>query len=190
MSEVKLPATIDDEDFPSAHGERVIAGGTVEDLRQIRRLEDAAANEPFNPRLPYELALEMAAPMETFAKFGVDELAAVKLLKTASFIAKVKQYRDEIVAGGVSFKLKAKVQAEDLLTHSYEMATDPEVPPAVRADLIKWTAKVANLEPKDKGEGAGAGAGFTLNISFGGGPAPTVAVTTERPAIDVTPERV
>ena len=50
---------------------------------------------------------------------------------------------------------------------------------AVRADLIKWTAKMAGLEPseKDKGMGGGTGAGFTLNITFAGGAQSPVAVT-------------
>jgi hypothetical protein len=47
----------------------------------------------------------------------------------------------------------------------------------VRADLIKWTAKMAGLEPSDreKGGGGGAGSGFNLYITFAGGaPTPTL----------------
>lgn len=165
----------------------LVSGTTVLDQRQRSRLPDGYEAGPapgFDPRLAYELALEMDTPTNVFARYGYGKDEALRVMQMPGFIATVKKYRDEIVTGGVSFRLKAKIQAEDLLTHSYEMATDPEVPPAVRADLIKWTARVANLEPKDKGEGGPAGAGFTLNISFGGSPAPV------RPTIDVTPGRV
>ena len=184
--------TVPDDPEPDDLLNRLVSGTTALDKRQESRLPADYVAKPaagFDPRLAYELALEMDTPTGTFERYGYGIDEATRIMAMPGFIATVRKYRDEIVGTGVSFRLKAKVQAEDLLTHSYEMATDPEVPPAVRADLIKWTAKVANLEPKDKGEGAGAGAGFTLNISFGGGPAPTVAVTTERPAIDVTPTR-
>lgn len=182
-----------DENELTVHQQRLVEGTTTLDQRQRARLApgyEAGVDEPFDPRLAYELALEMAPAAETFQKYGVDEAAAVALLRAPAFVAKVKQYREEIVAGGVSFKLKAKVQAEDLLTHSYEMATDSEVPPSVRADLIKWTAAVAGLGPvkeTKEGGGGGAGAGFSLNITFRADPA--VASSVGRPAIDVTPTR-
>lgn len=112
------------------------------------------------------------------------------LLTSAAFKQRYAAYVREMVESGESFKLKARVQAEDLLTHSYEIATDPETPASVRADLIKWTAAVAGLGPpkeQQKGEGASQSAGFTLNISFGGQPA--LAAGSARPAIDVTPTR-
>jgi len=107
-----------------------------------------------------------------FEKYGVALEEAKRLIDLPHFIQTIRVYKEELVEKGVTFRLKAKIQAEDLLTHSYVLATDPEVPAAVRADLIKWTAKMAALEPgeKDKGGGA-AGAGFTLNITFAGSPA-------------------
>ncbi len=150
----------------------LVSGTTVLDRRQESRLPGGyktGVPDIWDPRLAYELALEMDEAANVFERYGYTRDDAVRLLGNPAFVATVKKYREEVVAGGVSFRLKAKIQAEDLLTHSYEMATDPEVPPAVRADLIKWTARVAALEPKEKGEGGGAaGAGFTLNISFGG----------------------
>lgn len=184
--------TVPEDDDPLTPYQRMTANGSTPlDLRQQLRMPpgyEASSAEVFDPRLAYELALEMDAPVNVFAKYGKDEGEAVRLLQYGPFIGQVKKYRDEIVAGGVSFKLKAKVQAEDLLTHSYEMATDPEVPPSVRADLIKWTAAVAGLgPPRDvKGEGGGAGgAEFTLAITFkGAGPA---GASTSNTTIDVTP---
>jgi hypothetical protein len=164
--------------------------GTTETLaeREGRRMghrmpagyePQSGADLTFDPRIPYELALDVSTPSEVFAKYGHDIETAKALIALPAFIATVKKYREELSVSGVTFRLKAKIQAEDLLTHSYVLATDPEVPPAVRADLIKWTAKMAGLEPseKDKGMGGGTGAGFTLNITFAGGAQSPVAVS-------------
>jgi len=144
--------------------------------REARKLDErlpgyrpeSAAEMSFDPRLAYEVALGVDKADALFAKYGLARAQAVALLGSAAFITTVKKYKEEITAGGISFKLKAKIQAEDLLTHSYLMATDPEVPFAVRADLIKWTARVAGLEPKEKDGGGGAAGGFTLNLTFSG----------------------
>lgn len=134
----------------------------------------SGADLTFDPRMAYELALELDSPTEIMERYGVSEARARELISNPAFITTVKKYREEIVAGGVGFRLKAKMQAEDLLTHSYLLATDPEVPASVRADLIKWTAKVADLEPKEK-KGEGQGNGFVLNITFTGDrPAATI----------------
>ncbi len=136
-------------------------------------VKKSAAEMTYDPRLAYELALEMDQPLEIFSRYGFDESGARDMLKFKPFVTTIKKYKEEILEHGISFKMKAKIQAEDLLTHSYAMAVDPNTPPAVRASLITWTTKVAGLEPtpsKDSGSGAGA---FQLNISFAGA-APTV----------------
>jgi hypothetical protein len=184
---VGLPKTSEGDDL-TLYQQRLVDGTTVLDQRQQTRMPlrpTGPLAEAWDPRLPYELALEMAEPLEVFSKFGIEKDDAIVLLQNPVFVAKLRGYRAEIVAKGTSFRLKAKVQAEDLLTHSYDMATDPETPPSVRADLIKWTAAVAELGPPKEiakdGGGGGAGGGFTLNITFTGtSPAGT-------PAIDVTP---
>lgn len=186
---VGLPTTSEGDDL-TAYQQRLVTGTTVLDQRQQTRMPERTPGplaEQWDPRLPYELALEMDEPGNVFAKFGIDQDGAIRMLQNPVFAAKLRAYRAEIVAKGVSFRLKAKVQAEDLLTHSYEMATDPETPPSVRADLIKWTAAVAELGPPKEtskdGGGGGTGGGFSLNITFTG--APPAGATA--PAIDVTP---
>lgn len=148
----------------------------VQDVREARRLAErlpagyrpaSGAELTFDPRIAYEIALGVDQPGAVFGKYGMDEEQAASLAANPAFVATVAKYQEEVLASGVSFKLKAKIQAEDLLTHSYLIATDPEAPMSVRADLIKWTARVAGLEPKEE-KGGGAGGGFTLNISFAG----------------------
>jgi hypothetical protein len=148
-------------------------------------IPQSGADLTFDPRIAYEIALGVASPSRVFEKYGVTLEVAQRMIATPHFLATIKKYQEEFAATGVTFRLKAKIQAEDLLTHSYVLATDPEVPAAVRADMIKWTAKMADLEPAEKGKGAGGavGSGFTLNITLAQVPGPTGSTSV----IDVTP---
>ena len=66
----------------------------------------------------------------------------------------------------MTFRLKARAQAEELLTTSWTMIHSPEVSPAVKADLIKSTVKWGGLEPKNDNvvEGANGGVRITINL--------------------------
>jgi hypothetical protein len=148
----------------------------VPDVREARRLSErlppgykptTAAELTFDPRIAYEVALGIDQPERVIAKYGYGEDETQALMLNPAFALTVAKYKEEVTASGISFKLKAKIQAEDLLSHSYLIATDPEAPMAVRADLIKWTTRVAGLEPKED-KGGGQTGGFTLNISFAG----------------------
>lgn len=85
------------------------------------------------------------------------------------FLKKVEHYREEVREKGMTFKMKARAQAEELLTTSWMLIHDPAVSPAVKADLIKSTVKWGGLEPKNDAvvDGAGAG-GVRITINLGG----------------------
>jgi hypothetical protein len=82
------------------------------------------------------------------------------------FLKKVEHYRTEIRDKGMTFRLKARAQAEELLTTSWLLIHDPIVSPAVKADLIKSTVKWANLEPKgnESVEAGSGGVSITINL--------------------------
>jgi hypothetical protein len=84
------------------------------------------------------------------------------------FLKKVESYRDEIREKGMTFKLKARAQAEELLTTSWTLIHSPDVSPAVKADLIKSTVKWGGLEPKNEINTEGAGGGVKITINLGG----------------------
>ena len=85
------------------------------------------------------------------------------------FLKRVEHYRNEIREKGLTFRLKARAQAEELLTTSYLLIHDPAVSPAVKADLIKSTVKWAGLEPKDSPTSGDAG-GVKITINLGSSP--------------------
>lgn len=98
-----------------------------------------------------------------------DQWAVLKTHKP--FLMAVARYRKQLKESGYTFRVKAHLQAEDLLATAYLMATDPETPSNVRADLIKWTAKIAGLEPdnREAGSHGPTGGGFQININLGDG---------------------
>lgn len=129
----------------------------------------SAAQMSFDPKLVMELAMELDSPSVVFARYGYTPEEMAALIGNKHFITALKDMMDQVKKDGLSFKMKAKMQAEDLLQQSYSMATNPDTPAAVRADIIKWTAKMADLEPKST-DGKSMGQGFQLNITFAGAP--------------------
>lgn len=82
------------------------------------------------------------------------------------FIQRVEYWKKELNERGAVFKVKAQAQAEELLDTSWGLIHDREVSPAVRADLIKWTSKVAGFEPT-LGKDTGVGNAVQINIHMG-----------------------
>ena len=81
------------------------------------------------------------------------------------FAQRVDHFRNQLKERGFTFKLKAQAQAELLLDTSWDVIHNDDVSPAVKADLIKWTAKMAGYEPtKDLGVGD---TGVKINIFMG-----------------------
>lgn len=99
------------------------------------------------------------------------------------FARKVEAFRGEIRDKGVTFKLKARAQAEELLATSWAMIHDNTVSSAVRADLLKATIKWAGLEPKGDVPEGPMGEGVKIVINMGVGPVP-VAGDGARQVVD------
>lgn len=121
-------------------------------------------------RLAVELALARSMaeePAEVFARYGYSGEQAMALLEQPGFSAMLERIAKEVQTSGLTFKAKAKAIAEDLLPHAYEMATDPLCSSAVRADLIKWAAKISGYEPSGKDD-VKSGGGLNLSITFAG----------------------
>lgn len=131
-------------------------------------------------RLAVELALHVEDAEEIFARYHYTVEQAAELLASAAFTALLERVSREVRETGLSFRMKARAIAEDLLPYAHEMATDPLASSAVRADLIKWSAKVADLEPKDSKDAARVGGGLTLSITFAG-QAPQQVVSGREP---------
>ena len=145
---------------------------TPDQVRDQRQDKIPSLYRTKHERLACELALKMETPEEVFRRHGYEAGEAVALLESPAFIAILERVATEVRETGLSFRMKARAIAEDLLPEAFDMATDPTVSSSVRLDAIKWAAKVADLEPRVKEEQKGTGGGLTLNIMFAGQEAP------------------
>lgn len=136
-------------------------------------------------RLACEIAIGLEEPVEVFARHGYTPEQAVALLEQKDFSGLLERVTKEVRESGLSFRTKARAMAEDLLPHAYTIATDELASSAVRADIIQWLTRVADLEPPKKdGKDAGSGGGLVMNITFAGQEKPTVISTHEPITID------
>jgi len=139
----------------------------------------------WSDRLAFDVALTLEGSGETMQEvMGRHNLSASDLLQFRQdpvFLKKVEHYRDEVREKGMTFRLKARAQAEELLTTSYLLIHDPGVSPAVKADLIKSTVKWAGLEPRndDNAEGSAGGVRITINLGSSQKDARTIEASTE-----------
>lgn len=138
----------------------------------------------WSDRLAFDVALMLEGSGETInevlERHNIDAVALASFKQDTVFLKKVEHYRDEIREKGMTFKLKARAQAEELLTTSWILIHDPAVSPAVKADLIKSTVKWGGLEPKhDANVDTGGGGGVKITINLGDAPqdARTIDVT-------------
>jgi len=126
----------------------------------------------WSDRLAFDIALTLEGSGETLQEvIGRHQISSTDVLSFNAdpiFLKKVDAYREEIRSKGMTFKLKARAQAEELLTTSWLLIHDSAVSPAVKADLIKSTVKWAGLEPKGEVTNEGNGGGVRININLGG----------------------
>lgn len=107
----------------------------------------------YPPTFPVEIALRTAPLQEICAAYHISHEEWLVLKDDPVFqrdlIAAVAMVKKD----GMSFKLKAQLQADELLKTSWKMihAQSDEVPASVRADLLKFTVRAAGYaEPAEK----------------------------------------
>jgi hypothetical protein len=124
----------------------------------------------WSDRLAFDVALMLEGsgetPNEVLGRHNIAPAELLQFNRDPVFLKKVEHYRTEVRDKGMTFKLKARAQAEELLTTSWLLIHDPSVSPAVKADLIKSTVKWAGLEPKESQVSDGGG-GVRIMINLG-----------------------
>lgn len=138
----------------------------------------------WNDRLAFDIALTLEGSGESLgeivARHNITANDILVFNADPVFLRKVEHYRNEVREKGLTFRLKARAQAEELLTTSWLLIHDPAVSPAVKADLIKSTVKWGGLEPKDTSASASAEGGVKITINLGPDP-------KDSRTIDITP---
>lgn len=139
----------------------------------------------WSDRLVFDVALALEGSGET-----LDEIKQRHCISGGDLIAfsqdpvfakKVAAYREDIREKGLTFRLKARAQAEELLTTSWGLIHCIDVSPAVKADLIKSTVRWAGLESKPgENETTGPSGGVRININFSDSAAQMTVVNEEK----------
>ena len=129
---------------------------------------DNPADLGYPHTLPIEVAMKTASIQDICSAYGLTREDWDKLRNDPVFVADVASAVEMLKKEGMSFKMKARLQAEELLKTSWKLIHAPmdEVPPSVKADLIKFTVRAAGLEADPKSANANQN-NLQININLG-----------------------
>jgi len=118
------------------------------------------------PTLPVEIALKTAPMDEIRQAYGYSKEEWMRLKDDPRFLSDLAAAVTMVRQDGMSFKLKAKLQAEELLKSSWRMIHDATAPATVRADLIKATMRWAGYDVKENSGGGSGGTSLNIQINL------------------------
>jgi len=133
---------------------------------------DDPAELGWPPTFPIEVALRVAPIQDICSAHNISREEWNSLRRDPGFQATLAGYVRLLREEGTSFKMKARIQSEELLKTSWNLIHGKDTPPQVKADLIKNTFKVAGLdasiEQKAQANGGNSGSNnFQININLG-----------------------
>lgn len=120
------------------------------------------------PTLPIELALKTASPTELQIEYHYSDEEWEALRTNPVFLKELAGACELVRQEGMSFKLKAKLIAEENLKTTWILihSANDDVPPNVKADLIKSVARWAGFDSKEATAANGPVNANTLNIQI------------------------
>jgi hypothetical protein len=119
----------------------------------------------YPPMLPVELALRIETPANICAIYKISREEFAEIIKHPVFIKAYQQAVESLKTDGMSFKLKAKMQAEEYLKTAFQMVQDKNTSDTVRADLLKNTVRWAGFDAK--AADVATGNNFSIQINLG-----------------------
>jgi len=140
--------------------------------------EPSKAIAPVNPSdparlgypvtLPIEIALRTSSTQAVCENYGISDEEWSLIQCDPTFQADLQRAMEMLKEEGMSFRVKAKLQAEELLKTSWRMIHDVNAPPAVRSDLIKATMRWAQYDVPPSQQTVTPRSGFHISINFSG----------------------
>lgn len=140
-------------------------------VRMLERQHSDPAAKFFPPLLPVELAMRAVGTLDLSVRQICDayEVGREQLATLVAHPVFVKAYQEAIEmlkVDGMTFKTKARMQADDYLGTAFAMVKNPNISDSVRADLIKSTVRWAGLDAKAV-DVAGGNNAFNIQINLG-----------------------
>lgn len=138
-----------------------------------RAITPLAPSDParlgYPPTFPFEIALRTSSTRAICEAYNIDEAEWEMIRHDPSFLGDLERAVKLVAEEGMSFKIKAKLQAEELLKTSWRMIHDQTTPPQTRADLLKATMRWAEYDQPPARDGVTVGGGrqgFAINFHF------------------------
>lgn len=135
----------------------------VSDLGLTREVRDPS-DLGFPPMLPMELALRIDTPQRICQHYGLSKEQFAQIIAHPVFQKRYQEAIEQLKVDGMSFKVKARMQAEDFLATSFAMVKSPATSDAVRADLIKNTVRWAGYDAKAVDSGQSNAFNIMINL--------------------------
>jgi hypothetical protein len=133
---------------------------------RLREGVDDPALLGFPATLPIELAMGEYPRNDILTAYGITPELWDVLRFNPTFRKAITDAQTLLRKDGMSFRLKARMQAEALLETSWNIIHSLHTPAAVKADLIKHTHRVAGYEPKSNDPVLG-GTALQINLHLG-----------------------
>lgn len=140
-------------------------------VRSLREYNEAARDKDpskvaWAATLPIELALKTAPPGELKEHYGYTDEEWGALRENPVFMKELADACDLVKQEGMSFRLKARLQAEAMLETSWRLIHAPasEVPAAVKAKLMEATWRMAGYDSKEGMPGVGNQLNIQINL--------------------------
>jgi hypothetical protein len=131
--------------------------------------ENPAEIGSYPATLPVEIALRVDTVPNICKSYGISQTEWDRIRHDPVFVQDLKKCLEDMKQEGMSFKMKARLQSDALLTTMWNMIHAPgdEVPPQVKADLAKFTIRAAGLDgSKDQAKNVGVGTALQINIDL------------------------
>jgi hypothetical protein len=123
-------------------------------------------NFPWPPSLPLELALEPGKEEEVLNRYNMTDEQLTVLLASNAFKVAYQNARKMVSEEGMSFKMKARVLAEQHLTTMDDLICAPTTSASTKGALIDKLVKWADLEPQNKKDSSGNSQAVNIQINL------------------------
>lgn len=118
------------------------------------------------PRLAFDLALGLDSEEIILDRHMITAEQWEILKSNPLFLREVIERKKDLTDQGVTFRAKAKIQAEEYLLTIDALINDTTVDPKVRLEAIRSMVKWAGLEPKEDKEKATLNNAVQVNINI------------------------
>jgi len=128
------------------------------------------------PQLVWECAAGLEVPADVAARFGFTGERWERLQQWPPFIHAVQNQRAEFERNGMTFRLKAGLMAEEMMSQMFKQAIANDTSIMQKLSVFNSLVDVAGLKPDKKAMDTNVQAApkfsITINIPQTGGPAP------------------